>query len=401
MVTGGRRLGERISALVVIACCGALLAACGAKPTNTAQSRTRTSEYFAESIWGVRASPRVSNLATNLPRGGGRDQTGRPYQVRGKWFHPREEPGYKRTGLASWYGDAFHGRLTANGEIYDQTHLTAAHPTMPLPSYARVTNLENGNSVIVRVNDRGPFVDGRIIDLSRRTAQLLETKGAGVARVEVEYLGRAPLHGRDDQFLMASFRPGGRGDPSDGLPTGVMIAMNGPTPTTAVQSSATVTPSSRPSAGVGGSATVQPASFPTLPAFGPLVPDRPIAAVGARLGPLAYAGSSSGSAAAVLDSFAHSELSQDRLIEAWQRRNADQAAAQAPAGEHVAAGTFADLGAAEELAAQLSSLGETRILPTNGGMASVVVVPDGRAGLDEILRGAWAMGAADALTVRD
>src|SRR5690606_37005950 len=165
----------------------------------------------------------------------GRDQTGKPYMVKGKWYHPTEAPGYRKTGLASWYGDAFHGRLTANGEIYDMTHLTAAHPTMPLPSYARVTNTKNGNSVIVRVNDRGPFAHGRVIDLSRRAAELLDYTHSGVAKVEVEYVGRAPLDGRDDAFLMASYRPGGRApDPSDGMPSGVMIAMNGPTPTQAV-----------------------------------------------------------------------------------------------------------------------------------------------------------------------
>ena len=117
------------------------------------------------------------------------------------------------------------------------THLTAAHPTMPLPSYARVTNLANGSSVIVRVNDRGPYSHNRLIDLSKRAAEMLDYAQSGTAKVKVEYVGRAPLDGRDDQYLMASYRPGNRApDPSDGLPTGVMIAMNGPTPTTDVGS---------------------------------------------------------------------------------------------------------------------------------------------------------------------
>jgi rare lipoprotein A len=154
---------------------------------------------------------------------------GKPYQVRGKWYYPKEDKSYKKVG-AAWYGDAFHGRLTVNGEIYDMTHLTAAHPTMPLPSYARVTNMENGSSVIVRVNDRGPYAHGRIIDLFCKAAEMLDYAHIGIASVKVEYVGRAPLEGRDDQFLLASYRPGS-GDPaSDGLPTGVMIAMNGPTP---------------------------------------------------------------------------------------------------------------------------------------------------------------------------
>ncbi len=111
------------------------------------------------------------------------------------------------------------------------THLTAAHPTMPLPSYARVTNLKNGSSVIVRVNDRGPYHEGRIIDVSQRAAEMLDYANIGTAKVKVEYVGRAPLDGHDDQYLMASYHPGNRApDPSDGLPTGVMVAMNGPSP---------------------------------------------------------------------------------------------------------------------------------------------------------------------------
>ena len=168
----------------------------------------------------MKASPRVATKKSNLARGGGRDQLGKPYKVRGKIYYPKEDKNYRKTGLASWYGDAFHGRLTANGEIYDMTHLTAAHPTMPLPSYARVTNLENGSSVIVRVNDRGPYSHNRLIDLSKRAAELLDYTRTGTAKVKVEYVGRAPLDGRDDQYLMASYRPGNRApDPSDGLAT--------------------------------------------------------------------------------------------------------------------------------------------------------------------------------------
>ena len=278
----GQRLFSRAPAIVTISCCAALLAACGSQPSQQTAKQSRTSEYFAESVWGVAASPRVSNLQSGLPRGGGRDHTGRPYQIRGQWYHPKEEPNYRKVGQASWYGSAFHGRLTANGEVYDMHHLTAAHPTMPLPSYARVTNLENGTSLVVRVNDRGPFVSGRIIDLSRRSAEMLGTKGGGVARVEVEYLGRAPLHGQDEQFLMASYRPGGRGpDPSDGLPTGVMMAMNGSTPTAASASTAAFD-GRRPSEAVGAAGSVVPASapagagdFPTMPQHGPVIPQRP------------------------------------------------------------------------------------------------------------------------------
>ena len=171
-------------------------------------NKKRSKEYFSEAAYGVKASPRVTNKRSRLQRGGGRDQLGRPYKVAGKWYYPKEDKNYRKVGAASWYGDAFHGRLTANGEIYDMTHLTAAHPTMPLPSYARVTNKKNGSSIIVRVNDRGPYHSGRIIDLSKRAAELLDYTHSGTAKVEVEYVGRAPLDGRDEQYLVASYRPG-------------------------------------------------------------------------------------------------------------------------------------------------------------------------------------------------
>lgn len=114
---------------------------------------------------------------------------GSPYQVNHVWHYPSYDPNYDRTGVASWYGPAFHGRPTANGERFDMNGVTAAHPTLPLPSRVRVTNLENGRQLELRVNDRGPFVNGRIIDLSRRAAQLLGFKSQGLAKVRVQYLG--------------------------------------------------------------------------------------------------------------------------------------------------------------------------------------------------------------------
>ncbi len=124
----------------------------------------------------------------NPGRDGGVYKVGEPYQINGVWYHPAEDYGYDETGIASWYGSDFHGKATANGETYDMNDVTAAHRTLPMPSLARVTNLENGRSLIVRVNDRGPFVAGRIIDLSRRSAQLLGTEGKGTARVRVQIL---------------------------------------------------------------------------------------------------------------------------------------------------------------------------------------------------------------------
>ncbi|MGH6866172.1 MAG: septal ring lytic transglycosylase RlpA family protein [Methyloceanibacter sp.] len=140
---------------------------------------------------------RVIPFGQPVPKGGGRYQIGEPYQIGGVWYRPREEPGYDRVGTASWYGELFHGRYTANGEIYDMDRLSAAHPTLPLPVYAQVTNLSNGRSIIVRVNDRGPFANDRVIDLSRRSAQLLGFSRQGTTSVRVKYLKRAPLSGDD------------------------------------------------------------------------------------------------------------------------------------------------------------------------------------------------------------
>jgi len=117
---------------------------------------------------------------------GGHYKIGNPYEVKGVRYRPRVQPNYAETGVASWYGKPFHGRRTANGETYDMNELTAAHKTLPMPTMVRVTNLENGRSMVLRVNDRGPFVNGRIIDVSRRSAQLLGFYRPGTAKVKVE-----------------------------------------------------------------------------------------------------------------------------------------------------------------------------------------------------------------------
>lgn len=158
--------------------------------------------------WGVAASPRVVDPGEPVPKGGGRYRVGKPYTVAGRTYVPEEDVNYKAEGYASWYGDDFHGRFTANGEVFDMNSISAAHPTMPLPSYARVTNLRNKKSIVVRVNDRGPYVGNRIIDLSSRVAKLLEFQGHGVTKVKVEYVGRAPLSGSDDRKLVATLRDG-------------------------------------------------------------------------------------------------------------------------------------------------------------------------------------------------
>jgi len=220
----------RVGRLITVPLFCAGLAACTTTKSDQAEINTKTK--FSSADYGVEASPRVTTEKT-VRAGGGRYQLGDAYKVAGKWYTPAENPDYDKVGMASWYGPNFHGRLTANGEIYNQYSLSAAHPTMPLPSYARVTNEQSGDSVIVRVNDRGPFAPGRIIDLSSEAAGLLHMKQDGVAKVRVQFVGLAPLDGHDKSYLMASYRRGdGEGhtiDPSTGQ-TGVMLAMNDTAP---------------------------------------------------------------------------------------------------------------------------------------------------------------------------
>lgn len=133
--------------------------------------------------------------------------TMRPYQIRGRWYHPKEQPNYDEVGQASWYGGYHHGRPTSTGERFDMNALTAAHKTLPLPSLVEVTNRANGRRVILRVNDRGPFVDGRIIDLSRGAAEELGLLNQGVGDVRVRYVGRAPRQGGGTPLRQAEVAP--------------------------------------------------------------------------------------------------------------------------------------------------------------------------------------------------
>lgn len=385
----------RASAIAVLAISAAFLAACSTSGTKPMMGKKRSKEYFSETEYGVKASPRVSNLRTNLPRGGGRDQTGRPYQVRGKWYYPKEDRNYKKVGAASWYGDAFHGRLTANGEIYDMTHLTAAHPTMPLPSYARVTNTETGASVIVRVNDRGPYAHGRIIDLSRKGAEMLGYARDGVGRVKVEYVGRAPLEGRDDQFLMASYRPGNAApDPSDGLPTGVMIAMNGPTPNGDVKASAfpgEIIDSDQAAMMGANSMAYQDI---VLPDVVPIAKPRPNGFGDGFDGEVATLGYASQSAK--LSAFAAMDGDSS-----WKQTGKSSAPASS---EYIAVGSFETPGDAKALTAKLAKFGRIEVQTTMADRKqwqTVNLYTDGRYKIDDMLRAAWSNGAQDAMTVHD
>ena len=181
------------------------------------------SNKFARNVdprYGVASSPRVVAYGEPVPKGGGTYRVGKPYVVAGQTYTPGEDQGYASEGLASWYGDDFHGRRTANGEVFDMESLSAAHPTLPMPSYVRVTNLHNRRSIILRVNDRGPYARNRVIDVSRRAAHLLGFHGHGVTRVRVEYVGRAALEGSDDQRLAATLRDG---EPAP-IPSAVRVA---------------------------------------------------------------------------------------------------------------------------------------------------------------------------------
>ena len=168
--------------------------------------------------FGIAASPRVVAQGAPIPKGGGRDQAGKPNKVHAPGVSPE---GYSAEGLASWYGSQFHGRVTANGEVFDMGAISAAHPTLPLPSYARVTNISNGRSIVVRVNDRGPFHGGRALDVSQRVAEVLDFKHRGMARVRIDYVGPASAKGSDDAKLLATYL-------ENGYPPATAVASNEP-----------------------------------------------------------------------------------------------------------------------------------------------------------------------------
>lgn len=384
---GNKREGR--SAYVTVAAATALsLFSAGCTAPQATVKETRTKEYFAESEYGVKASPRVVSTAkSGLRRGGGQYKLGKAYQVKGRWYRPAENPAYAATGGASWYGDAFHGRLTANGEVYDMSHLTAAHPTMPLPSYARVTNLSNGSSVVVRVNDRGPFAKGRIIDVSKRAAEMLDYKQAGVAKVRVEYVGPAPLHGQDDQFLMASYRPGDTAPGFDGLPEGVMVALNDEK--SAAPAATAVTAFA--------AATRANGSPLPLPATGPIVPDRPQplpAEVGlTELALLSYADQRVRAAFGVFDAVLGSAAGEEKSASVDVRDGE---------GAFINLGTLSSPKQVRYLEDALAGMGRVSTEKVAGVDLYVASFqPESDAYLDRALRAAWDAGAVDAFIVRD
>lgn len=241
-----------------------------------------------DSKYGVRPSPRVVAEGQAVPKGGGRDHIGKPYVVAGKVYVPKDvSKGYSATGLASWYGTAFHGRRTANGEVFDRHSVTMAHPTLPLPSYVRVTNMRNGHSIIARVNDRGPYHSSRLIDVSQTVAEALNFKHLGTTRVQIDYVGRAGLAGSDDRILLATLRTDGRPAQLDGRSAPVLVAREGSNTriTTLTEQDEVVQSTSSAAVVSSVSVTQQQISAPLAsPAMAPLVgrpasvptpPDRP------------------------------------------------------------------------------------------------------------------------------
>lgn len=204
-----KRVVARAVRFGCVALAGLFLANC-ANDQVARRGKSKEIGAFSHPKYGT-ASPRVVAEGEEVPKGGGRQLIGKTYSVAGKRYTPYDKPvGYTAVGTASWYGEAFHGRRTANGEVYDRNGISAAHPTMPLPAYARVTNMLNNRSIIVRVNDRGPYHGGRVMDVSQRTADALAFRHLGTARIKLEYLGQASLAGSDDKLLLATLRTDGQ-----------------------------------------------------------------------------------------------------------------------------------------------------------------------------------------------
>ena len=376
--------------VVAVGIAAVCLASCSSAPAPTGQ---RSKEYFSEAVYG-KASPRMVAAGQAVPKGGGRVVLGKPYRIAGKTYIPRDNPDYAATGLASWYGEAFHGRQTANGEIYDIHGLTAAHPTMPLPSYARVTNVANGRSLIVRVNDRGPFHRNRVIDVSKAVADMLGFRAAGTAKVNVDYMGPADMDGLDHSKLMASYREGGAGSFGNRWEAPVTIAA--------------VPPRLRP---------VPVNAYQQLPAGGaPMLLTPAGLSGGDPLAPLimrtsfanGYAPAPEQSAAqAAINALAHADLSapnlQDALDNAAARKAGELGLAPSTSATTVQIGTFSDPANALRVVQEFGRFGitEQREDRTGGRTLTVVHVAIG-AGVspESVISAAAEAGLAGAFVAR-
>ena len=367
----------RIACLVGV---GAALAACS--------STEQLAPKFSEAEYG-KSSPRVVSGNKKVPDGGGRYMVGKPYRVAGKTYIPQDNPeGYTATGSASWYGANFHGRKTANGEVYDMGDLTAAHPTLPLPSYVRVTNLGNGRSVIVRVNDRGPFSRNRVLDVSAATASMLDFKRAGTAKVQVDYIGPAQLDGKDNKMLLASYR-----DAEDGpanLPGATMIASND---TKTRRPLLAFGNKSRPAVdfSVADETLAYGTKHEATPPMDPLAPL------------ILDAGFASGYAEPDVQVFTRAQAAATALA------NGDAFVAaepprSLPAPQMVQVGTFSDMSNAKRVASRLSTLGEPVIAEdsTRGRVVHVVRVKVVNASVDPqaVIAAAGQLGLPGAFVMR-
>jgi rare lipoprotein A len=340
-LSGHRKSGAwRTGKLVVAMAAAAFVAAC-----SSASKGPATYEHeFTQSKMGVKASPRVAS-GSKIPEGGGRYMVGKPYKVAGKTYVPKENMGYTATGQASWYGRRFHGRKTANGEVYDMADLTAAHPTLPLPSYARVTNLSNGRSVVVRVNDRGPFSSKRVIDVSATVADMLDFKRAGTAKVKVDYVGLAPLDGKDRKMLLATYQAPGRASGN------TMVASGAPANPRVFLASAPVKSRRDPTGFTAPeplTAAPEPAIYPDDDPLGPLI---------------------------LRSSYASSYLSVDRFSGAHEA--AASLAASNPANQVVSTvqlGVFAGAGNAERIGLDFRRFGRVTISEKRSGDQSLQIV---------------------------
>ena len=200
--------GVRLVVAVMVLSALAVSGCSATPPKSNISNVTPPPTAVPKETWGTTVRRRIGELTLDRGKPKPRRQkrrgyrkVGKPYQIKGIWYTPRVDPNYNATGIASFYAHDFHDKPTANGETFDMHALTAAHKTLPLPSYVIVQNLENGRRVKVRVNDRGPFVAGRIIDLSKRAAQVLGFKRQGLAKVRVTYAGPAPLDDRGEAEL--------------------------------------------------------------------------------------------------------------------------------------------------------------------------------------------------------
>ena len=215
----GEALGVIVRGAILAATALFVLAGCASAPKPIARTEApakiekapivvsdRPGGYYKDDGPGANPPPNLGASPDATPKPEPLHKfANRPYAVLGQTYTPDTSgKPYQARGIASWYGDDFHGRYTANGEIFDMESISAAHPTLPLPSYVRVTSLDNGRSVVVRINDRGPFVQGRVVDLSYRAAEILGYVNRGMGNVQVQYVGPAPLNGDDTKMLLAS-----------------------------------------------------------------------------------------------------------------------------------------------------------------------------------------------------